>query len=116
MNFVLSDWGCSISDDTEFNCIRKMIQNKMLSFLFCSLPRQPTSAIATIIRKTPINHNCYIYQLKFVDGYFDLKIGEHFKITETIKTYDAPEGEEISRKYTPINPCSQKVDDNLDRM
>jgi hypothetical protein len=93
-----------------------MNQMKVLKFLFCSLPKQPQQAIATIISKTPINHDCYLYRFKFVDGSFDLNIGEHFRILETIKTFEAPEGEEVVRKYTPISSCSQKVNINLIRI
>lgn len=89
---------------------------RLLKFFFCSLPKQPNQAVASILSKTPVNHDCYLYQFKFVDGSFDLNIGEHFRIVETIKTYEAPEGEEVVRKYTPISPCSQKVFYSLHRM
>lgn len=61
-----------------------------------------------IIEKIPLNHDCYVYKLKFIGQAFQLTIGEHFRIVETIKTIEHPEGEEVVRKYTPISPCSQK--------
>lgn len=44
---------------------------------------------------------------------FNLGIGQHFKIVETIPTWEFPEGETVSRKYTPISPCnihSEKIE------
>ena len=62
-----------------------------------------------IIRKEKVNHDCYIYSLKFVDEKIPFTISQHFRFIQTLKTHDHPEGEELVRKYTPINPCSQKV-------
>jgi NAD(P)H-flavin reductase len=70
---------------------------------------QPNKSKLEIVDKKKINHDCYIYSLKWADEPFFLSIGQHFRIVETIPTFDAPEGEEVSRKYTPISPCSQKV-------
>ncbi len=60
--------------------------------------------------KRKINHDCYIYDLKWAGPYFYLGIGQHFRIIENIPTYDHPEGQEVMRKYTPISSCeSNKV-------
>lgn len=59
------------------------------------------------IRK--INHDTYIYDLKWAGDKIKLTIGQHIRFVENIKTHDAPEGEEVVRKYTPISPCSQEV-------
>lgn len=85
-----------------------MFSLQLSKFLYSSLPYAPIQTAATIISKTKINHDCYIYRLKFIDHPFELKVGEHFRIIETIKTFSSPEGEEVIRKYTPINPCFQK--------
>ena len=62
-----------------------------------------------ILKKDKINHDCYIYSLGWVDKKITFTISQHFRIIQTLKTYDHPEGEELVRKYTPINPCSQTV-------
>lgn len=80
----------------------KNIQKTLGRYLI-TLTKEPVQTTATIIEKKPINHDCYIYKLKFDDKSFELGIGQHFRITEFIKTYEASEGEEVSRKYTPIN-------------
>lgn len=76
---------------------------------FSTLASEPKQSLAIIVEKTAVNHDCYLYKLKLEDNPFSLGIGQHFRIVETIKTYDNPEGEEIVRKYTPINSCSQQV-------
>ena len=59
-------------------------------YMFNNLNREAITSLTEIISKTPINHDSYIYQLKFVDTPIALSLGQHFRITETIKTYDAP--------------------------
>ena len=75
-------------------------------------PIQPIKSKLRIVEKTTINHDCYIYLLEWAGPSFPLTIGQHFRIVETIPTFDVPEGEEVIRKYTPISPCSQKVFQN----
>ncbi len=77
--------------------------------MFSEANKEPIQTVAEIVQKKAINHDCYIYKFKFIDRPFDLGIGQHFRIVETIKTFEVPEGEQVIRKYTPINPCSQKV-------
>ena len=60
-----------------------------------------------IVQKRKINHDTYIYDFNWDGEKFKLCIGQHLRIVETIPTFDAPEGEEVVRKYTPISPCSQ---------
>jgi hypothetical protein len=48
---------------------------------------EPILTAAQIVDKKAINHDSYIYKLKFIDRAFQLGIGEHFRIIETIKTY-----------------------------
>ena len=82
---------------------------RIVRFMSSQSRPEPFLTTAEIISKRPLNHDCYLYQIRFSDKPFDLRIGEHFRFAETIKTFDAPEGEEIIRKYTPISPLSQKV-------
>lgn len=70
---------------------------------------QPVESELQIVDKKQINHDCYIYDLKWAGPQFELCIGQHFRIIETVPTAECPEGEEVIRKYTPISPCSQKV-------
>ena len=60
-----------------------------------------------IVQKRKINHDTYIYDFSWASDKFKLAIGQHLRIVETIPTHDAPDGEEVVRKYTPISPCSQ---------
>lgn len=48
--------------------------------------QKPIVSKLQISEKTAINHDCYIYKLKFVDEEFALQIGQHFRIIENIKT------------------------------
>lgn len=60
-------------------------------FFFGSAPSsEPILTTTQIIAKTAVNHDSYIYKLKFVDQPFRLSIGQHFRIIETIKTYECP--------------------------
>lgn len=86
-----------------------MLHRVLTRYAFNILIKEPIHTTAELVDKTVVNHDSYVYRLKVVDKPFELKIGEHFRITETIKTYDVAEGEEVTRKYTPINPLSQKV-------
>ena len=89
----------------------RLITNQILKFTFSRFrtPMQPINTQVQIADKKQINHDCYIYSLKWAGPRFDLSIGQHFRITETIPTAQCPEGEEVIRKYTPISRCSQKV-------
>jgi hypothetical protein len=89
--------------------LRMKMLNKLIAFSTSSIKAEPVQTTLQIVDKKAINHDCYIYKLKFTDARFDLSIGQHFRIVETIKTFETPEGEEVTRKYTPISPCSQKV-------
>lgn len=60
-----------------------------------------------IANKRQINHDCYIYDLKWAGQKFNLGIGQHFRIVQQIPTWEHPDGEEVIRKYTPISPCSK---------
>lgn len=74
--------------------------------------KEPVPTIKSMLRikeKKKLNHDSYIYYLDWAGPKFPIKIGEHFKIIENIPTWEHPEGEEVSRKYTPISPCSQTV-------
>ena len=83
---------------------------------YSTIGSEPLTSVIQILEKKPINHDCYIYRLKFIDNPFTLNIGQHLRIIETIKTYDSEEGEEVVRKYTPISPCSQQVHPSTVRM
>jgi hypothetical protein len=57
-------------------------------YLFCSsLKEEPILTIVQLIDKKPINHDSYIFKLKFIDRPFRLGIGQHFRIVENIPTY-----------------------------
>lgn len=45
-----------------------------------------------IIDKTALNHDCYLYTFKWDGPMFELTIGQHLRIVETIPTYDVEEG------------------------
>ena len=62
----------------------------MMRCMFTQTRKEPIQTTAEIISKTPINHDSYIYKLKYVDMPLELGIGEHFRICETIKTFDSP--------------------------
>lgn len=64
---------------------------------------------AVITRKQKVNHDCYIYSFEFLQDKIIFPIGSYFRIIKFLPTYDHPEGEELAKKYTPINPCSQTV-------
>lgn len=70
---------------------------------------------AVITRKQKINHDCYVFSYQFTGEKIQFSIGQFFRIIKTLPTYDHPEGEELFRKYTPINPCSQTVHTHSDR-
>ena len=57
-----------------------MLQLRLSRLYFCSLPYAPIQTAATIVSKAKINHDCYIYKLKFCDRPFELRVGEHFRI------------------------------------
>lgn len=46
----------------------------------------PTKSKLKIIDKTAINHDSYLYKLKWAGPTFPLTIGQHFRIIETIPT------------------------------
>lgn len=69
----------------------------------------PIKTEIVVVDKQTINHDCYIFTLKFVSEPIQFSIGQHFRIIETIKTMANPDGEEVMRKYTPISPCQQIV-------
>jgi hypothetical protein len=69
-----------------------MLTRMFMRQMYSSSGRKPIHATAEVVSKTPVNHDCYLYKLKFVDRSFDLHIGEHFRMTETIKTYENSEG------------------------
>lgn len=64
---------------------------------------------AVIVGKKAINHDCYIFSFEFVNEPIHFLTGQHFRIIKELKTHEHPEGEVLVRKYTPINPCSEKV-------
>ncbi len=70
---------------------------------------------AVITKKQKVNHDCYIFSYQFVGEKIEFTIGSYFKIIKTLPTFDHPEGEELQKKYTPINPCSQTVALDLGR-
>ena len=57
-----------------------MLKTFYLRYLFNQF-REPIKTSAELVEKNKINHDCYIYRLKFIDRAFELKIGEHFRIT-----------------------------------
>ena len=69
-------------------------------------PRNPSLHSCRSWKKA-INHDCYVYKLKFVENPFKLSIGQHFRIVETVRHSDNGEPEEVIRKYTPISPCKE---------
>lgn len=64
---------------------------------------------AVITAKKKVNHDCYIYSFQFTEKKIFFKIAQFFRIIQVLNTHDHPEGEEVARKYTPINPLSQTV-------
>lgn len=70
---------------------------------------EPARVSARIVQNIAVNHDCHIISFTFPHQAIPFTIGEHFRIIHTLKTHEAPEGEEVVRKYTPINPCSQIV-------
>jgi len=69
----------------------------------------PKRVEAVITRKLKVNHDCYIYTYEFTDEKILFSIGQFFKIIKFLPTHEHPEGEELQKKYTPINYCSQIV-------
>lgn len=65
-----------------------------------------------ITAKQQVNHDSYIYSFEFTGEKIHFSIGKYFTIIKTLPTNEHPEGEELRRKYTPINPCSQTVSSN----
>ena len=63
--------------------------------------------------KNKINHNCYIFSFMFPAERIEFSIGQCFRLYAKIPTPHHPEGKVVRRKYTPINPCSQKVINSL---
>jgi NAD(P)H-flavin reductase len=64
---------------------------------------------AVIVAKQKINHDCYIFSFEYLQEQIVFTIGQHFRIIKELPTLDYPEGEELSKKYTPINHSSQTV-------
>lgn len=64
---------------------------------------------AVIVGKKAANHDCYVFSFEFVNEPIHFHTGQHFRIIKELKTHEHPEGEVLVRKYTPINPCSEKV-------
>jgi hypothetical protein len=64
---------------------------------------------AVFTAKRKLNHDCYIFSFRFTGKKIYFGIGQFFRIIKVLKTYDHPEGEELARKYTIINPCSETV-------
>ena len=58
----------------------KLLQRGVLRGMFSDINKEPIQTVAEIISKKAINHDCYIYQLKFIDRAFELSIGQHFRI------------------------------------
>jgi len=58
-----------------------------------------------LAKKTKITHDTYIYRYSFndPDWTFGLPCGNHVIFTATFPTKEKPEGETVSRKYTPIS-------------
>lgn len=69
-----------------------------------------------ITAKHKVNHDSYIYSFQFSTEKILFQIGQHFRILQNLKTFDHPEGEDLVRKYTPINPCSRTVQTYLFRI
>lgn len=68
-----------------------------------------TRVEAVITAKQKVNHDCYVFSFRFTAQPIHFAIGQHFRIIQFLKTHEHPEGEELVRKYTPINPCAQTV-------
>jgi hypothetical protein len=66
-----------------------------LSFLSSSskfhAPKVITSKFQ-IKEKKKINHDSYVYKLVWAGPKFKLGIGQHFRISEHLKTWEHPEG------------------------
>jgi NAD(P)H-flavin reductase len=59
----------------------KYIQaNRLAKYLFSNLGKEPIKSLLKIVSKQPINHDCYIYKLQFVDTPIPLTIGQHLII------------------------------------
>ena len=60
--------------------------------------------------KIMLTHDTYIFRFEFPnqDLTFGLPIGNHVIFTANIPTKEKPEGDDISRKYTPTSGISTK--------
>lgn len=76
---------------------------------FSTSTATPIQTLMQIIDKKVINHDSYIYRMKFIEQVIPISIGQHLAISQVIKTYHCAEGEEVTRRYTPITPCGQHV-------
>lgn len=88
----------------------------ILIFVIYKVESMEKRVEAAITKKQKVNHDCYIFSYQFLDEKIQFSIGQYFKIIKTLPTTDHPEGEELQKKYTPINPCSQTVNNFSDRI
>lgn len=61
-----------------------MIKTLRLMNLFCT-KITPINSKMQIVNKTKINHDSYIYRLKFTGPQFPINIGQHLKIIANVK-------------------------------
>jgi len=73
-------------------------------------PKNINEAIEVkLIKKTQISPDTYIYTYELKDDLtLGLNLGQHIAVQTLIKTKDEPDGEIISRKYTPISSIFEK--------
>jgi hypothetical protein len=65
-----------------------MIRTLRLMNYFCN-KMTPISSKLQIVNKTKLNHDSYIYRMKFVGPQFPLTIGQHLKIVANIKVAES---------------------------
>mmetsp|Transcript_29048 Transcript_29048/g.43808 ORF Transcript_29048/g.43808 Transcript_29048/m.43808 type:complete len:261 (+) Transcript_29048:2-784(+) len=63
-----------------------------------------------LTHKIKVSHDSYIYKFGFPDeaSTFGLPVGKHVVFNATFPTKAEPNGDEVSRKYTPISEVSQR--------
>ena len=61
-----------------------MLKTFSLAHYFCNKV-SPISSKLQLVSKTKINHDSYIYRMKFVCPEFPITIGQHLKIIAEVK-------------------------------
>lgn len=75
------------------------------------MPRDENNNVAlTLAKKIKLTHDSYIFRFSFPDPEwtFGSPIGDYVKMSATTPTKEHPQGELITRTYTPISDMFNK--------